>query len=591
MEDEVLTKLLEKGMLPIQLPPGFTSTTFASALPAFQEKWEALDKGRKPYASLPEKFSVPRSSYYRRNISIVNPVGYYFLSRDIARHWSLIEVHYRKSRLSRSIPNFEESLRAIKLTKFSELYEEKVLAGAGYQYAVITDVTNYFPTLYTHTIPWALHGKVAAKSNRRSGAGGMYGNDLDKRAMAVQDGQTVGLPIGPDTSHILAEIIGIAVDLKLREELGACPAGFRYVDDFFLFFNTREEAERGLAAVIKAVNSYELQINAAKTRITKVSDIIEESWKYAVKRLKISPRRKAQRDDIHHYFEALFSLEKKYRDESLIKYGLRQISSTIIKKSNWPVFEAYLLKCGYGFPNTIQVITHILFTYHYHHYEMNRDAISRFCNNIITSAAASDHHGEVAWLLWACKELQIELDSDSVHEVERMGSSVCTLILLDLLKHRLITEMPNPAALTACAQESALSDSKWLLAYEAGRRDWLGVGDTSFIDNHKFFGYLKTAGVAFYDENKHCHPIFNFRVAPKISEEFDFDTDELIEDKFEFDEMDDEYFDKVFDSDESDDDESDDDGSNNDESDRSTGGGENSLEDIHTFLKDLHIPV
>ncbi|MEO7559530.1 MAG: hypothetical protein ABIT23_04645 [Nitrosospira sp.] len=133
MEDEVLTKLLEKAMLPIQLPPGFTSTTFASALSDFKEKWEALDKGKKPYACLPEKFSVPRSSYYRRNISIVNPVGYYFLSRDIAKHWSLIESHYCKSPLSRSIPKFEDSLRAINLTKFSELYEEKVLAGAGYR--------------------------------------------------------------------------------------------------------------------------------------------------------------------------------------------------------------------------------------------------------------------------------------------------------------------------------------------------------------------------------------------------------------------------------------------------------------------------
>lgn len=554
MEDDVLKKLLEKGMLPIQLPPGFTSTTFASALPGFQATWEALDKGKKPYACLPEKFSVPRSSYYRRNISIVNPIGYYFLSKSIAKFWSQIESYYRQSPLSRSIPTFEESLRAINIIKFSELDEEKVVSGTGYQYAVITDVTNYFPTLYTHTIPWALHGKAAAKSNRRSSAANMYGNELDRRSMAVQDGQTIGLPIGPDTSHILAEMIGVAVDLKVREELGAWPAGFRYVDDFFLFFNTREEAERGLAAVIKAVNAFELQINAAKTRITKVSDIIEGSWKYAVKRLKISPRRKAQRDDIHHYFEALFSLEKKYRDESLIKYGLRQISSTIIKKSNWPIFEAYLLKCGYGFPNAIQVITHILFTYQYHRYELNMDAIKRFCNNIITSAAASDHHGEVAWLLWACKELKINLDDKAAHEVERMDSSVCTLMLLDLYKNGLVSEILDDTSLTAYAQENALSDSHWLLSYEAGRRDWLGLGNTSFIDDHKFFGSLKIAGVAFYDENKHSHPIFDFKAPPKISEEFDFDNDEVIEGNFEFDEMDDEYFDKASDSEWSEDD-------------------------------------
>jgi len=144
-----------------------------------------------------------------------------------------------------------------------------------------------------------------------------------------------------------------------------------------------------------------------------------------------------------------------------------------------------------------------------------------------------------------------------------------------------MTEMANAAALTAYAQESALSDSKWLLAYEAGRRDWLGVGNTSFIDNHKFFGPLKAGGVAFYDDSKQSHPIFDFKVALKVSEEFDFDTDELIKDKFEFDEMDDEYFDKVSDSDESAD----------DDPDHGTEGGENSLEDVDAFLRGLHFPV
>jgi hypothetical protein len=43
--------------------------------------------------------------------------------------------------------------------------------------------------------------------------------------------QQMRLPIGPDTSHILAEIIGVAIDLELQSQLGAWPPGFRYVDD------------------------------------------------------------------------------------------------------------------------------------------------------------------------------------------------------------------------------------------------------------------------------------------------------------------------------------------------------------------------
>jgi len=474
----------------------------------------------------------------------VNPIGFYYLARDIATHWNQIELHYKKSPMSRSIPTFTSSLRAIHLPKFSELYEEKITSAAGYKFVLVTDISSFFPTIYTHTIPWALHTKPTAKLKRKNRTPAMFGNILDQRCMGVQDGQTIGLPIGPDTSHIVAEIIGVAVDLRLEKELGHWPNGFRYVDDFFLFFSRRDEAERTLAAITKAVGSYELQLNPAKTRIMEVKELVEESWKYAVKRLKISAVRKEQRDDIHHYFEVLFSLEKRFKDESLVKYGVKQASSRIVKKSNWPVFEAYLLKCGYAFPNTVQVLSTIFATYHHHGYALNTEAIARFCSNLIATSAASDHHGEVAWLLWICKVLSINLPSEVVREVERMASPVCTLMMLDL-EHSGTTSTPlDKTALAGYANASALTGPDWLLAYEAGRRKWLDNTSVDFISSHALFGPLHASGVLFYDTTMKVAPIFEFK-SPPVGVEFDFDTDESIEDDFEFDDMDEEYFDSA----------------------------------------------
>jgi hypothetical protein len=354
--------LLAKGYLPVQLPPGFTSESFASQLNKFDKAWGSSGK---PPKTLSEKYSIARSSYYRRGTLIVNPISFYFLAKEITRYWPQIETHYKKTKLSRSVPTVGGTLRPIELPKFGELYEEKVTSSAGYKYALITDITSYFPTIYTHTIPWALHGKSIAMANH-SQIPLFFGNILDAKCMAIQDSQTIGVPIGPDTSHIIAEIIGVAIDVHLYKELKGWPKGFLYVDDFYLFFNRREDAEKALAAVTKAIGQFELQINASKTRIIEVKELVEESWKYSVKKLTISSNRKQQRDDLHHYFEALFSLENKYKDESLVKYGLKQLSSTIIKSSNWEILEAYLLKCGYSFPNTIQVIAHILFTYRHH---------------------------------------------------------------------------------------------------------------------------------------------------------------------------------------------------------------------------------
>ncbi|MFI2818792.1 RNA-directed DNA polymerase [Vreelandella piezotolerans] len=535
-----LKELLEKGFFPVQLPPGFTSKSYAAKYKKYKGAWES----KRAPSTRAEKFSVARSSYYRRVTSIVNPISFFLLSKEIDKFWPQIQKHYKKSKMSLSHPHIEPNLRAIKISKFSELYEAKVTRSTGYRYVLITDISGFFPSIYTHTIPWALHSKAAAKKNKAKNDT-YFGNILDSRSMGVQDWQTVGLPIGPDTSHIIAEIIGVAIDLQIKDALGEWPSGFRYVDDFYLFFDTREEAEIALAELTKAISNFELQINPSKTRIMEVKGLVEESWKYSLKKLSLSSERRAQRDDIHNYFEALFSLESRFSDESLIKYGLKQISSHIIKLSNWDVFEAYLLKCGFSFPNTLQVIANILSTYHYHGYKLNLKAIERFCNNLIKVHAISDHHSEVSWLLWICKELGLNIKRDVVREIEGMSSSVCALISLDLFHSGVIKTNLRVDYLKQFSNKDALFSSDWMLSYEAGRRGWLKNANHDYIADEEFFGELLKENVSFYDESKKCHPIFEFKEGEQegIDLEVFFDRNDRIEDHFDFDDMDEEYFD------------------------------------------------
>ncbi|WP_395355590.1 RNA-directed DNA polymerase [Vibrio sp. D3] len=533
--------LIKYGYFPVQLPPAFNTSSFAEKYTKFEPKWNS-QKGTPRTRS--EKYSVARSSYYRRATSILNPIGYYFISKEIDEHWAKIERHYRKSSLSLSKPKINPGLRAIEISKFNALYEAKLEKSSGYQFSLVTDITSYFPTIYTHSIPWALHSKSVAKKNT-SHTDEFFGNIIDAKSMALQEGQTMGIPIGPDTSHIVSEIIGTSIDRDLYELLGYWPAGFRYVDDFFLFFNTREETERALGLLNKVVSNYELQLNPSKTKIVEVKELVEESWKYSVRKLKISESRKQQRDDIHNYFECVFGLESKFNDESLVKYALKQISSSIIKKPNWSVFESYLLKCGYGFPNTLQTIVTILSTYNHFGYEINKMALARFCGNLIKSHAISDHHGEVSWLLWLCKEVGISLSRDVVREIESMSSGVCKLLIIDLYESGVIKHNLKVATLRQFASTDALYSSDWLIAYEAGRRCWLKNADTQFIKDDYYFSALLKNSVSFYDETAKCKPIFDFKntILPGDFMDQIFDSDHEVHSYFEFDEMDEEYFD------------------------------------------------
>ncbi|WP_373202088.1 RNA-directed DNA polymerase, partial [Proteus mirabilis] len=280
----ILEELLTKGFFPIQLPPNFNSSSFGKNHEKINvgiNRIVSADNKKNPYKdwTRTDKYSVARSSYYRRTTNILNPLSYFIIAKLIADNWHEINIHFKKSELSLSKPIIgEKSIRAITLTKFSQLYEKKILDSSGYKYALITDISSYFPSIYTHSIPWALHSKEVSKSNIKGSP--LLGDKIDLHCRNAQDGQTVGLPIGSDTSHIISEIIGTAIDLELIKRLSTPPKGFRYVDDFCLFFTNKVEAEKTLAILTSIFNNYELNINASKTKIMETKDLIEESWRY-----------------------------------------------------------------------------------------------------------------------------------------------------------------------------------------------------------------------------------------------------------------------------------------------------------------------
>ncbi len=345
-----------------------------------------------------------------------------------------------------------------------------------------------------------------------------------------------------DTSHVIAEIIGTSIDKQLRDACGGWPNGFRYVDDFYLFFNSRVEAEKALSAITKIVASHELQINAQKTRIIETRELVEESWKYKLKNTEISEGRLNQRTDLHRFFEMLISLEKAYKDESIAKYGLKAISTQIIKKSNWEIYESYLLNCGFSYPNTLQVIASILITYNAHSYPLDRKALTRFCNSIIQVHARSENHSEVAWALWIMIELRLSLHEESVDALSELTSSVCLLLALTVLRETRSKYKISQIVLSKYASQEALYKEGWLLSYEGGTRRWLGNIDTAYILANDFFGPLAKNKISFYNDKLRLPLIFRLKDASVFDENL-FESDEDIADFFDYQESDEEYFD------------------------------------------------
>jgi hypothetical protein len=142
-----------------------------------------------------------------------------------------------------------------------------------------TDISQFYPTLYTHTIPWALHTKATCQATLAAGKGNpLLGDQIDRALQRMNDGQTHGIPIGPDAGLVAAEVLLAAVDQELLNRCNSLIRGFRYVDDYELSFNSMSDAENVLTELQSIMATYELTLNPRKTRIDELPKAIESSW-------------------------------------------------------------------------------------------------------------------------------------------------------------------------------------------------------------------------------------------------------------------------------------------------------------------------
>ena len=157
-KSERLRVLLERGYFPEELPPPFHTSDLARYRTHVSRSWDKL--GANYPSSTAEVYSNPRLRQLRRTLSIVNPVAQLYLAKLVSDYWVEIRDHLRKSRYSAEIPQIEgDRDRAISQPDFALLAIKRIEISAAFDHALISDISRFYGTLYTHAIPWALHGK------------------------------------------------------------------------------------------------------------------------------------------------------------------------------------------------------------------------------------------------------------------------------------------------------------------------------------------------------------------------------------------------------------------------------------------------
>ncbi len=514
-ELERVEALLGRGYLPKELPPGFQSLSFSKNVVALRASFSAylssLSRKKREAHPLPSHsvhFDMARRGHSRRTLSIPNPVNQFFLAEEISRHWTAITNRINQSPYSLTKCDISERGRTIGMPPLSLLAEKRVIAYAGQGAILQTDILSFYHSIYTHAVPWAIHGKDAAKANRNAHDATMYGNRLDFLLRSCQDGQTIGIPVGPDTSRIISELMLCAVEDRLRHNPGAkIVKGLRYVDDFFLCFDSLADAETALGILREACLYFDLQVNAAKTSTTVTTAFIESTWAGNLSAAKISSERKAQRRSLMRFFSDVITITKTLTDESIASFAIRKSAKIRVHKENWDIYLSFLVRIGQEHGNCLDSIAKIICTYVAAGYPI-LECIPAFIDRLIVEHALYNHHYEVSWLVWMAISLNIRLAPSASKLIFQIENDICAILALHMRQRRLVGSSGNISSWLGPVSCEDLLGNHWLLIYEAAARDnWSISGARAAVDDDPFFSVMRKQGVSFYDTLARNRPV------------------------------------------------------------------------------------
>jgi len=504
-KSERLKALLAAGYFPEELPPSFTTADFAKYRQAIGTAWESVPGYPKYSRSSPERFSIPKATEWRRELAIVNPVAQYHVSKLIADGWVEIRSHIRscnfgvedveiKSGESRAVPSPDFRLVSLRHSEISAIHN----------HALVADISRFYGTLYTHAVPWALHTKQWSKDNLYTAAyKAKLGAKLDKAIGLGQDGQTIGIPVGPDTSRIIAEIVAVSIDTRVKAELKlSADSIVRNVDDWYIGFDNAGQAEEAIAVLSAAARDYELEIHPEKTKVVNAATSVPAVWPTALRQSAISSEFSEQSKTIDHFFAQAFHYAAENKGQNVLKFAVNLLRSADILKVNWAQFETYLLKAARSNATTIPMVVHLLALYNAKGYPVSKERIGKLIKDLIAKGGPSAAHFEIAWTLFLAKMLRITLPAAWVKPVTTLESSVCALVLLDLRQMGLIDGAIDVSLWTQAMTEKGLESNLWLVAYEADLKGWLTPPVAGFVQNHPYFAVLRQRNVSFYDKER-----------------------------------------------------------------------------------------
>lgn len=264
----------------------------------------------KVFVTIPFKFKITHKDNDYRELTVIHPINQLYLVGFYDKYKNTILYNTKLSRFSLRKPSKVSSLKYYKdntnkkkksknqdieiiettdkeytslktffsYQNYSNIYEfyesyEYQRSEKRFDNLMKFDVSRCFDSIYTHTLSWALSNKKIVKDNLGTNKDS-FGGKFDRVMQQMNYNETNGIIIGPEFSRIFAELILQRIDKNVEKELHRKGYKYkedydiyRYVDDFFVFYNDDKIKTEILSLYKIKLQEYNLFFNDSKTKI------------------------------------------------------------------------------------------------------------------------------------------------------------------------------------------------------------------------------------------------------------------------------------------------------------------------------------
>jgi len=359
--DFLLTALLCHNYLPTsrrereELPPNFSSSAFLPDVARKIAEHEDKRNGCKGFDQI--EYRLTRFNTAGRWLSIPHPLPHAKLCLKLTEHWEKF-AWIQKNTHSNIKPQRYEDGRAIVMNGYSDSSEKTgrhLSHSFGKRYVVHADVSNFFPSLYSHAIPWALVGFKEAKDKSGKKHHDEWFNQIDACVRHTRRDETQGVAIGPATSNILGEIILGKVDEALAKSLDG--EFSRYIDDYSYYCDSEEDAKNFLHSLECELAKFKLHLNVKKTTIEKLPQPNVGPWVIELgQSMPFDKEKEVSLFDVYRYLDFAQVLSAKYPEGSVLKYAVSTVIKMPIRWDSAGNLLQYLLGLSFHHTNLLPLL-------------------------------------------------------------------------------------------------------------------------------------------------------------------------------------------------------------------------------------------